>query len=85
MFDYSTNWMGPINQAWCIQNGFDWSGGRIDISGDTDSPRGDEIGLPTMKTEDWNSFSDWLDTFESDTQLNLDELLLAYGKPIRWF
>ena len=86
---YSTNWMGPINKKWCDENGTDWAGGRIDIYGDEDSPYGNEIGLPVMKTSDWNRFSAWLDDIETPTILSLKELLHMYyneGNPkITWF
>ena len=49
---------------------------------------GDEIGLSPMKTEDWNRFGDWLDSFTSGTMLSLDELVNEYEKSnpkIVWF
>ena len=76
--------MGPINQKWILDNGTGWSAGRVDIRGDTMSPWGDEFSIPPVKTEDWNSFSDWMDDFESEEQLNLKGLLKEYGKPMRW-
>ena len=97
---YGTNWMGPISNDWCLaekgkewtdKHGAEWSGGRIDIrGGDSENenfhPRGWEIHLPVMSSEDWNDFGDWLDDFESDELiLDLDELLKHYDKPIRWF
>ena len=85
MITYSTNWMGPINTNWLEKNGNQWSGGRIDVDGVPDEPWGFEIGLPVMKTKDWNEFSDWLIDFTSEELLTLDELLVEYGKPISWF
>jgi hypothetical protein len=42
-----------------------------------------------MRSEDWNLFSDWLDDFESETLLELDEILEQYrqdtGHVIRWW
>ena len=37
MIDYSTNWMGPLNQEWLLKNGSNWAGGRIDIRGEPDN------------------------------------------------
>ena len=76
---YSTNWMGPINLEWIKENGEHWSGGRIDIRG-TGDPYGDETSCPIMHTEDYNSLSDWLDTFETDTVWNWVELIREYEK-----
>lgn len=80
---YSTNWMGPINSKWYKDRNLElWTycSGRIDCRGGDLGPYGDEIGLPPMLTEDWNSFSEWLDTLETDTMLNLSELVDLYEK-----
>ena len=88
---YSSNWMGPINKAWCDKNGSDWAGGRIDIRGDSlENPYGEEVGLPIMKSEDWLRFSDWLEGFYTVKEIySLDEILDEYyaeGNPeITWF
>ena len=99
-YNYCSNWMGPIDAEWCLlekgrewtdKHGGEWSGGRSDIrGGDSENenfhPRGWEIHLPVMQTEDWNTLSDWLWDFKSDELIiNLDELLTRYNKPIRWF
>ena len=76
---YSTNWMGPINLDWIKENGEHWAGGRIDIYG-TGEPYGDETNCPIMHAEDYNSLSDWLDTFETDTVWNWVELIREYEK-----
>jgi hypothetical protein len=63
-----------------------YSCGRIDVHG-TDDPYGDEIGVPPMRSEDWNQFGFWLDTFETDRMWTLAELTAEYEKtnpPIRW-
>ena len=63
-----------------------YSAGRIDVRG-TDDPWGDEIGLPPMRSEDWNSFGAWLDTFETDHTWTLRELVELYEQTnakIRW-
>ena len=63
-----------------------WAGGRIDIYG-TGDPYGDELGLPIMHGEDYNRFSDWLDTFETDDVWTLDQLVEMYERvnpKIRW-
>lgn len=63
-----------------------YSAGRIDVRG-TDDPWGDEIGLPPMRSEDWNSFGAWLDTFETDHTWTLRELVEMYERThakIRW-
>jgi hypothetical protein len=86
MISYSTNWMGPINAKWIKEHGEHWSAGRIDIYG-TDDAYPEEMGLPTMHTEDWNRFSDWLNSFQTDEIWGLDRLVAEYQKtnpPIRW-
>lgn len=59
-----------------------YSCGRIDIN------NGDEIGVPPMRSEDWQSFSDWLDDVETMSVWSLDNLITAYqnqtGKTIHW-
>ena len=63
-----------------------YSCGRIDVRG-TDNRYGDEIGVPPMRSEDWNQFGFWLDTFETDRMWTLAELTAEYEKtnpPIRW-
>lgn len=86
---YSTNWMGPIRQSWLEEHGSDWSGGRIDAYGGDLGPYGDEVGLPIMKTEDWNRFSEWLDDFWSIELYTLEEILNEYysedNPEIIWF
>ena len=81
--------MGPINYNWTQRNGDHWSGGRIDIRGNTVSDYGDEIALPIMHSEDWNSFSAWLDNYTSAEPQTLDEILKVYynegNAEIRWF
>lgn len=77
--NYSTNYMGPINMDWIQKNGSDWSGGRIDVYG-TDSHYPDELSLPIMKTSDYATFSDWLDTVETDTMWTLEQLVTEYEK-----
>jgi hypothetical protein len=85
VISYSTNWMGPINQEFINEYGSHWSGGRIDIY---DVPGEDypiEYSLPLMRTEDWNDFSDWLDTLETEELLSFEQIIEQYGKPIRWW
>lgn len=63
-----------------------YSCGRIDVRG-TGDRYGDEIGVPPMRSEDWNQFGFWLDTFETSTMWTLDELVAEYEKTnpsIRW-
>lgn len=83
---YSTNWMGPVNLDWIKEHGKGWSAGRIDIYGDG-LAYPDEVGLPPIKSEDWNRFSDWLDTVETDEMWNLRQLVTEYEKTnpkIQW-
>ena len=65
-----------------------YSCGRIDIRGDTESPHGDEYGVAPMRTEDWNAFSDWLDTLDTTYLWTYKELLVGFarqtGTVIRW-
>ena len=86
MITYSTNWMGPINQKWIQEHGEGWSAGRIDIRDDTKHGYDGwyEYPLPPMRTDNWNDFSDWLDTLETEELLSLEEIIKRYGKPIRW-
>ena len=89
MISYSTNWMGPINKAWCDEHGDYWSGGRIDIRGVPDEPWGLEYGLPIMHTEDWNALSDWLDNLETEKLWSFEDLIgnfqLIHDTKIRWW
>ena len=57
-----------------------WAGGRIDIRGEGLGIYGDEMGLPIMRADCYNSFSDWLDTFETDNVWTLDQLIEVYER-----
>lgn len=84
---YSTNWMGPLNLSWVKENGDCWAMGRIDIRGVKDEPFGLEYGLGPMHVEDWNTFSDYLDTKLTRRLYSFEELIADYEKknpPIRW-
>lgn len=65
-----------------------YSCGRIDIRGDTESPHGDEYSVAPMRTEDWNTFGDWLDTLDTPYLWTYKELLVGFarqtGTVIRW-
>jgi hypothetical protein len=89
--------MGPAGLWWYEERGLlndkreiteHYSGGRIDVrGGNIESIYGDEIGVPPMRSEDWATFGDWLNTFESDTMLTLKQLVLLYERfnpKIRW-
>ena len=56
-----------ITQQWC--------GGRIDVRGEGLGPYGEELGLPIMRGDSYNLFSDWLDTFETDDVWTLAQLV----------
>jgi len=56
-----------------------YSCGRIDVMG-TDSPYGDEIGVPPMLSLDWARFTRWLDTLETDDMWTLDQLVELYER-----
>ena len=63
-----------------------WAGGRIDIYG-TGRHYGDEMGLPIMHAEDYNRFSEWLHTFETDDVWSLNQIVEVYERDnpkIRW-
>ena len=63
-----------------------YSAGRIDIYG-TGEPYKPEIGLDPMHSDDWNRFSNWLDTFETDDVWELKDLVEMYERvnpKIRW-
>jgi len=64
-----------------------YSAGRVDIYGDDPYP--DEVSVPPMKSEDWNRFGDWLNTFETDDKWNLKQLVEMYERransKIRWW
>ena len=63
-----------------------WYGGRIDIYG-TNDPYGDEMSLPIMDGPSYREFSDWLETFETETVWTLEQLVEEYEKnhpTIRW-
>jgi len=64
-----------------------YSAGRIDVYG-TGDPYGYEIGLNLMHSDDWNRFSRWLETFETDDVWKLEDLVMFYEKAnpkIRWY
>jgi len=100
MITYSTNWMGPINLYWYEERGLlepdgvtpttQYSAGRIDIRDDSKEGYDGwyEYGVDPMHGEDWNRFSDWLDTVESEELIPYETLIKSfeehYGKKIRW-
>lgn len=98
MVSYSTNWMGPISMGWYDRNGIPrkedgqpvtyYCAGRIDVYG-TGAMFNEELSLPPMEAESWNLFSRWLEDFESEEMMTLDELEQEYvaqtGDVIKWF
>jgi hypothetical protein len=85
MITYSTNWMGPINEDWIKAHGDCWAAGRIDVHGEEGYPQ--EIALPPMHDRDWERFSRWLETFETEQVWPLTLLVVEYEKtrpPILW-
>jgi hypothetical protein len=89
--------MGPVALWWYEERGLlndkreiteHYSCGRLDVrGGDTDPMFGDEIGVPPMRSEDWATFGDWLDTVETDFMWTLDQLVMMYERQnpkIRW-
>lgn len=91
---YSLNWMGPAYTKWYTDRGLDinkepYSTGRIDFFNPyEDSPYPDELYVPPIRTEDWNSFSNWLDTFETDDVWDFCQLVWLYERDnpkIRWY
>jgi hypothetical protein len=66
-----------------------YSCGRLDVrGGNTDIYYGDEIGVPPMRSEDWQDFGGWLDDFRTDEMWSLSDLVEQYelesGRKIRW-
>ena len=65
-----------------------YGAGRIDIRGVPDEPWGLEYGLAPMHGEDWNDFSDWLESFSTFDLWQFDDLIEQYeedrGRKIRW-
>lgn len=65
-----------------------YSCGRLDFWNPyNDSGFSDEMGVPPMRSEDWHCFSDWLDTFETDDVLDLNQLVALYEQTnakIQW-
>lgn len=57
-----------------------WAGGRIDVRGGNTGPYGDEIALPIMRGACYRSFSDWLETYETDEMWSLKDLVWMYEK-----
>jgi len=66
-----------------------YSCGRIDVRGGDTGPYGDEIGVPPMRSEDWQDFGGWLDDFQTHDMWSLSDLVEQYeqesGKKIRWW
>lgn len=85
-YNYSTNFMGPINQEWIQENGDYWSAGRIDVHrGDEDY----EWSLPLMHTEDYTGFSEWIYSLTTEYLWSLEEITSLFewetNTKIRWF
>ena len=67
-----------------------YSAGRIDIR--DSSKEGydgwNEYSLPSMHGEDWNDFSNWLESFQTHELWEFDEIIKLYesasGRKIRW-
>ena len=57
-----------------------WAGGRIDVRGESLGPYGEELGLPIMSVESFNSFSDWLYNHCTEKIWSLDKLVERYEK-----
>ncbi len=90
---YHTNWMGPAHQKWYEDRNlplWTYSAGRIDFWNNLnpDASHLDEMNLPPMVREDWDRFSMWLDTFETDFPWTLEQLTELYERTnpkIRWY
>lgn len=66
----------------------EYCAGRIDCTGPDLGRYGDEIGVPPMRSEDWVTFSNWLETVETDFMWNLKDLVELYERTspkIRWW
>lgn len=86
--------MGPISTQWYKDRGLDfntelYSSGRLDFwNPEKDSMYSDEMYVPPMRREDWNTFSEWLETYRSNGVVSLKEITDEYEKtnpPIRWW
>ena len=92
--------MGPVSLDWYRKRGLleegsvvtlYYSAGRIDIR--DDSKEGydgwDEYSLAPMNGEDWNDFSEWLESFQTDELWELEDIVKLYesasGRKIRWW
>ena len=100
MITYSTNWMGPVSLNWYRDRGLlkegsvepitYYSAGRIDIRDDSKEGYDGwyEYSLPPMHGEDWNDFSDWLESFQTVELWEFDDIIAKYedatGRKIRW-
>lgn len=101
MITYSTNWMGPVSLDWYRKRGLleegsvepttYYSAGRIDIRDDTKHGYDgwDEYSLAPMHGEDWNDFSEWLESFQTNELWELEDIVKLYesasGRKIRWW
>ena len=68
-----------------------YAGGRIDIRGvpgDEYWNGWHEYSLPIMHGEDWNDFSEWLESFQTHELWEFDDIIELYesasGRKIRW-
>ena len=80
---YSTNKMGPVLKQWYTDRGLElwtYSAGRIDCRGEDLVPYGEEMFLAPMLNEDWNRFSDWLRTFETDALWYVNDIIELYER-----
>lgn len=90
---YSTNWMGPSHRQWYEDRGLEpwtYSAGRIDFWNNLhpDDVYPDEMNVPPMRREDWDRFSAWLGTFETDFPWELDQIVELYEREnpkIQWY
>lgn len=78
MITYCTNLMGPCNWAWMDKHGDNWATGRIDVYGLWNGEHA--LALPPMDYKDWNNFSRWLDTLETEDIYSLEQLVKLYEK-----
>lgn len=70
--------MGPVDLKWMDKHGDNWASGRIDVYGLWDEEH--SLALPPMDHKDWNNFSRWLDTVETDDVWTLQQLVAQYEK-----
>jgi hypothetical protein len=76
-----------LNEKWVEENGDCWASGLVEVMDVPGEMFSIEYTIPPLHTEDWNRFSDYLDTKLTRRVYSLQELIEDYesrNPPLRW-